>query len=68
MRNWSGFCPGTEEAIIPLAAVMAIVSTPRHTARLNGRYVSSAPDYGPLFFANLKEVTRNASFWDPTPR
>lgn len=68
MRNWSGFRPGTDEAIIPLLDVMAIVSTPRHAARLNGIYVSSAPDYGPLFFANLKEITRNASFWDPTSR
>lgn len=65
MTNWSGFRAGTEEAILPLADIMAIVSTPRHSARLNGHYVSSAPDYAPLFFENLKRVTRNAPFWDP---
>ena len=68
MRNWSGFRSGTDEAIIPLSDVMAIVSTPRHSARLSGSYVSSAPNLGPLFFSNLKEITKNASFWDPTPR
>jgi hypothetical protein len=46
---------------------MAIVSTPRHTARLKGNYVSAAADYGPLFFKNLKEVTKSAAFWNPTP-
>ncbi|MFX4262101.1 hypothetical protein ACOBQJ_07865 [Pelotomaculum propionicicum] len=65
MRNWSGFLAGTDEAIVPLPDVMRIVSTPRHSARLNGKYVSSAPGYGPLFFENLKKVTNNASFWDP---
>ncbi len=44
---------------------MAIVSTPRHSARPNGSYVSYSPDYAPLFFERLKEVTRNAPFWDP---
>jgi len=68
VRNWSGFLPGTDEAIIPLSDVMAIVSTPRHSARLNRSYVSSAAGYGPLFFANLKEITKNTSFWDPDPR
>lgn|GEM_PF-4090899 len=67
MRNWSGFRPGTDEAIIPISDVMAIVSTPRHAARLDRSYISSVSDYGPLFFANLKEITKNASFWDPTP-
>jgi hypothetical protein len=68
VKNWSGFRAGTEEAILPLADIMAIVSTPRHSARLNGKYVSSAPEYAPLFFERLKQVTRNASFWDPTAR
>ncbi len=65
MRNWSGFRAGTDEAMLPLADIMAIVSTPRHSARSNGHYMSSAPDYGPLFFENLKRVTRNAPFWEP---
>ncbi len=25
----------------------------------------TSPDYAPLFFERLKEVTRNAPFWDP---
>jgi hypothetical protein len=68
VRGWSGFSPGTAEAILPLADIVAIVSTPRHSARLNGNYVSSAPGYAPLFFQRLQEVTRGASFWDPTGR
>jgi len=47
---------------------MSIVSTPRHTGRLSGRYISSGPDLAPLFFKRLKEVTKNAPFWDPAPR
>jgi len=66
VRNWSGFRSGTEEAILPLADIMAIVSTPRHSARLTGSYVSSAPGYAPEFLKTLREVTRNAAFWDPT--
>lgn len=65
MRNWSGFRVGTDDAILSLADIMAIVSTPRHRARLNGTYVSSSPDYARLFFERLKDVTRNAPFWDP---
>ena len=65
MRNWTDFGEGTEEAILPLADVMAIMSTPRHCAKMNGHYISSAPEYAPLFFQRLKEVTRNAAFWNP---
>lgn len=68
MRRWSGFRAGTDEAVIPIADVMAIVSTSRHSARLNGKYVSSTPDYGPPFLENLRKITKNAVFWDPTPR
>jgi hypothetical protein len=68
VRSWSGFRAGTDEAVIPLKDVMAIVSTPRHSARLSGNYVSSVPEYGPPFFENLRKITKNAAFWDPTPR
>ena len=44
---------------------MSIVSTPRHTAKLNGHYVSSSPDYASEFFDRVREVTRGAPFWDP---
>ncbi len=43
---------------------MSIMSTPRHMAKLNGRYLSSAPEYAPIFFQRLREVTRNSPFWD----
>ncbi len=65
MRNWSEFRTGTNEAILPLSDVMEIVSTPRHSARLSGNYISSAPTYGPLFFKRLKEITGDSVFWNP---
>ncbi len=44
---------------------MSILSTPRHSAKLSGHYVSSAAEYAPAFFARIREVTRNSPFWDP---
>lgn len=67
MKKWWEYRAGTEEAILPVADIMTILSTPRHTARLQGHYISSAADYAPLFVKRLKEVTKNASFWNPTP-
>ncbi len=66
-RNWSEFKPGTEEAILPISAILAFLSTPRHRAKLDPHYVSSAPDYAPLFVERLMEVTDNAKFWNPMP-
>ncbi len=34
-------------------------------AKLNGHDLSSAPEYAPMFFERLREVTRNSPFWDP---
>jgi hypothetical protein len=65
VKAWSGFRSGTEEAILPLPDVMAIMSTSRHSAKLSGHYVSSAPEYAPLFFQKLKEITGNSEFWNP---
>jgi hypothetical protein len=65
VRNWSEFRTGTDEAILPLSKIMAILSTPRHSAKLSGHYVSSASEYAPLFFKRLKEVTQNSAFWSP---
>ena len=48
------------------ADLMSIFQTPRHSAKYSGNYVSSAPEYAPLFFEKLKEVTGNASFWNPS--
>ena len=47
---------------------MSIVSTPRHTAKLSGHYLSSASEYAQPFFARIREVTQGASFWDPQRR
>ena len=56
---------GTEEAILPLSAVMSIMSTPKHSARMSNNYISSSPEYAPLFLQRLKEVTGGSPFWDP---
>ena len=60
-RNWSAFKEGTDEAVLSLADLMAIFQTPRHSAKLSGNYVSSAPEYAPIFFEKLKKVTNNLS-------
>jgi hypothetical protein len=65
VRNWSGFASGTGEAILPVAAIMELLSTPRHSAKLNGRYVSSAPEYASAFVQKLKEVAADSEFWRP---
>jgi hypothetical protein len=44
---------------------MSAMSTPRHREKLNGHYLTSAPEYATAFFQRLREVTRNAPFWDP---
>jgi len=65
VKNWSEFRIGTEEGILPLSDIMAIMSTPRHRAKLNGQYMSTASEYAPLFFQKIKEIARNSPFWDP---
>ena len=65
VRNWSGYKEGTDEAILSLADLMSIFETPRHSGKFTGHYVSSAPEYAPIFFEKLKEVTGNSSFWRP---
>lgn len=47
---------------------MSIMSTPRHSAKLNGHYLSSAAEYAPAFFQRIREVTGGAAFWDPPGR
>ena len=67
-RRWRDFTPETAAGIITLAQLTSIMTTPRHRERLNGHYVSSFASYAPGFFENLKRVTNNDPFWDPTPR
>lgn len=65
MKDWTGFQKGTEEGILSLADVLAVMSTPRHSAKLNGNYITSAPAYASAFFQRLKEVTGDSPFWNP---
>ncbi len=65
IKNWSGYKEGTDEAILSVDDLMAIFQTPRHRAKLNGHYVSSASEYAALFFEKINKVTGNASFWQP---
>jgi len=65
VKNWKGFQEGTEEGILSLSDVLAIMSTPRHSAKLNGNYISSALGYAPEFFRRLKEITGESPFWNP---
>jgi len=65
VRRWSGFSAGSDDGILTLDQAMAVMSTPRHRDRLNGRYVSSFPSYGAPFFARLREVTGSSPYWAP---
>lgn len=47
---------------------MSIMSTPRHTTKLSGHYLSSAPALAPIFFERVREVTGGSPFWDPRRR
>ncbi len=38
-----------------------------HSAKLNGKYMSKASEYAPLFFRKLQEITGNSPFWNPNP-
>jgi hypothetical protein len=64
-RRWSEFAPGSEAGIVTLEQAMAIMSTPRHRNRFDGRYVSSSPGYSAAFFAKLREVTGGSPWWEP---
>ncbi len=44
---------------------MAMMSTPRHREKLNGRYLSSAPGYAPEFFDRIRDITHGSPFWEP---
>ena len=65
MRNWSEFREESAEGILPLAKILAIMSTPRHREKLSGRYISSAPGYAAAFCQRLREVAGASPFWDP---
>ncbi len=67
-RGWSEFKRESEAGLVTLAQLTSIMGTLRHRERMNGHYVSSFASYAPAFFENLKKVTGNHPFWDPTPR
>jgi hypothetical protein len=59
------FKPGTEDGILPLPVAAELLSTPRHSGRLDPHYVSKAPDTTAAFLAHLAKVTDNSPYWDP---
>ena len=65
--DWSEFKSGTEEGILPIAVCADLLSTPRHSGRLNPQYVSGAPDTTATFLAHLSKVTEGSPYWDPKP-
>jgi len=64
-RKWSEFEVGTEDGIISLQDGVSLMSTPRHRDRLSGHYVSSVSESAPIFFENIRKVTKNSPFWAP---
>jgi hypothetical protein len=68
LKKWSEFEEKTDEGILSLYDIMAIFSTPRHTRKLDKRYVSAAPEYGSLFIKRIEEVTGGSSLWDLNPQ
>ena len=64
-RNWPEFEVGSEDGIISLQDGAALMSTPRHTERLSGHYVSSAVKAAPAFFEKLRQATNDSPFWAP---
>jgi len=64
-RNWSEFEAGTEDGIISLQDGASLMGTPRHSERLSGRCISSAPDHRPKFYEHVRKVTNNSPFWAP---
>ena len=64
-RKWSEFEVGTEEGIISLQDGASLMSTPRHSERLSGHYVSSVSENASIYFENLRKVTNNSPFWAP---
>jgi hypothetical protein len=61
----AGFAPGPADTILPVNSIMELLSTPRHSAKMNGNYFSSAPEYTATFLHKLNEVTGELEFWKP---
>ncbi|MBI4774208.1 MAG: hypothetical protein HY788_08515 [Deltaproteobacteria bacterium] len=62
VRNWSGFKPGTEQGINPLAGVVGLFSGPFFTKRLEPDYASRMQNYLMELIGVLKTM---GSFWQP---
>ena len=64
--TWSEFKPGTKDGILPIAICADLLSTPRHSGRLNPQYVSTAPDTtGPPSSYTCPQVTEGSPYWNP---
>jgi len=65
MRNWQGFTEDAVDGILTLDEALDTMSTPRHADRLNGRYISGAPDLFPAYLERMMAVTNSSPFWAP---
>ncbi len=63
LKSWSGYQAGTEAGILSLSEIMAIFSTPRHSAKMSEDYISKAAQYAPLFVEKIKQVKAGMPFW-----
>jgi len=60
VRNWSGFKPGTEEGIVPLADMAQAFSGNFFRRRLDPDYVSHLREY---MVEMVKALHGRGSFW-----
>ncbi len=63
--NWAEFKPGTEDGILPLPVAAKLLSTPRHSGRLDPHYMSKVPETTTVFFEHLAKMTNNSAYWSP---
>ena len=54
--------------VLPLARVVALMDAPLTRERLNGRYVTSAPEYLRGFVKHVRDVMGSDPFWDVTAK
>jgi hypothetical protein len=65
VRSWSGFKPGTEEGLVPLADMVGIFSGKFFTRRLDPDYMSHFQEYIGEFVAVLRQMGQARPFWSP---
>ena len=63
IRNWARFDPETEEGIIPLNALVKLISGNYFRRRLDSDWVSRSRDYAREMVATFKEIGKTGPFW-----